>query len=487
MAKGGRCTELPTTRLSWQRANGVIVALALLVFGLLPGCTKSATSRIMPPGFVSCEGVTRTPGWCRSLTVPTDWANPSGPTTALWVNILPATGSPAPDPMFYLEGGPGGAATQAVSWAASTFKQINETHDLVFVDQPGTGRSEYLSCPGLDEGVAAGTLPGAVSSCLANVGTDAQFFTTPAAAQDLDAVRAALGYRKIDLYGVSYGVSLGLAYLRRYSSHVRSAVFDSGSLLDTPLWQEAPLHADQAFDLLVRRCASTPACAQSYNPAADLTTVLAQLRANPDSVATFLSALDDDYLAKSTAVVLLPADLHLAAVSGLPALAHKRQSLLGSQLSQPTPLMPLTVECGDAWAAIDPKAIAQSSTFAPMMVVKSAYLSAICPIWSHDPGVSGTVRTTVPILFLNGTADPTDPPANVAAAKATMPNAVLVSIPGSAHWVLSASWNWGSATPACLLNNIATFVDSGRPANRSSWDACTATIAKLLPRFPAAQ
>jgi len=44
--------------------------------------------------------------------------------------------------MFYLEGGPGGAATQEVSWALSTFKQIDETHDLVFVDQRGTGRSE---------------------------------------------------------------------------------------------------------------------------------------------------------------------------------------------------------------------------------------------------------------------------------------------------------------------------------------------------------
>lgn len=95
MTQSGCCPEQATSWLSWQRANGVIVALALLVLGLLPGCAKSAIARHMPPGFVSCQGVTRTPGWCRSLTVPTDWANPSGPTTALWVNVLPATGSRA--------------------------------------------------------------------------------------------------------------------------------------------------------------------------------------------------------------------------------------------------------------------------------------------------------------------------------------------------------------------------------------------------------
>jgi pimeloyl-ACP methyl ester carboxylesterase len=487
MAKARRRREL-ATRAFLLRTSAMVIALTSLAAGLLSGCSTSAAPGKPPDGFVPCKGVTGTEGFCRSIPVPLDWANPSGLKIAVWVTVLPArTSPPAPDPMFYIEGGPGGAATQEVSWAAASFKQINETHDLVFVDQRGTGNSDYLSCSGLDEGTAAGALRTAVQLCLASFGTAASHFTTAAAAHDLDYVRSALGYKKIDLYGVSYGVSLGLAYLQRYGAHVRSAVFDSGSLLNTPLWQEAPVHAQQAFDLLVRRCDATPACAKVYNPAADLATVLAQLKPGPaGSVATLLSDLDDYYLGKSTAAVLLPADLHLAARSGLSALLHRRKNWFESQLS-PTapPLMPLTVECGDAWAAINPKAIG-NSIFAPMMVARSAYFDTLCPIWPHDPGVSGTVHTSDPILFLNGTADPTDPPANVAAAKATMPNALLVAIPRSAHWVLNASWNWGSTTPACLLSDVATFIDTGRPANRSTWAACTASLVKYVPSFPPA-
>ena len=61
----------------------------------------------------------------------------------------------------------------------------------------------------------------------------------------------------------SYGVTLGLAYLQRYGSHVRTAVLDSGSLLSVPLRQLSSLRYQQAFDRLVRQCAAAPACASS--------------------------------------------------------------------------------------------------------------------------------------------------------------------------------------------------------------------------------
>ena len=483
MARARGHGELPK-RTFHLRAGAFVVALALLAAGLLSGCATSTAPRKPPDGLVPCKAVTGTEGWCGSIPVPVDWANPAGPTIALWVNVLPARTSPAaPDPMFYIEGGPGGASTQEAAWAAQAFKEINQTHDLVFVDQRGTGLSDDLSCPGIDQGTPVRSLRTAAQLCLSAEGTDASHFTTAAAAHDLDYVRRVLGYKKIDLYGVSYGVSLGLAYLQRYGAHVRTAVFDSGSLLTTPLWQEAPLHAEQAFDRLVRRCHETPACAKAYNPAADLATVLAQLKSAGD-VAGLLSDVDDYYLGQSTAAVLLPADLHLAARSGLSALLQKRKSWFAAQApGTASLLMSLTIECGDAWAAINPKAIGHS-TFAPMMAAKSAYFDALCPAWPHDPGVSGAVHTSDPVLFLNGTADPTDPPANVAGATATMPNALLVAVPGSAHWVLNASWNWGSTTPACLLNGVATFVDSGRRASRSTWAACTASLARYVPSFP---
>ena len=86
---------------------------------------------------------------------------------------------------------------------------------------------------------------------------------------------------RCNIYGPSYGVTLGLAYLQRYSSHVRTAVLDSGSLLNVPLYQQGAVHDQQVFDQIASRCAGTPACARSYHPAADLAAILAHLNAHP--------------------------------------------------------------------------------------------------------------------------------------------------------------------------------------------------------------
>ena len=99
----------------------------------------------------------------------------------------------------------------------------------------------------------------------------------------------------------------------------------------------------------------------------------------------------------------------------------------------------------------------------------------LCALWPHDPGVSGVVRSSAPVLFLNGAADPNDPPANVAAAPQTMPNALLVSVPGGAHGVLATG---------CVLPQTIAFIQAGVPARRSAWAACTRTIQPLP--FPAA-
>src|SRR5437879_11476107 len=59
--------------------------------------------------------------------------------------VLPAlVDKPAPDPIFYLQGGPGGAATSvAPTWIMT---QLHRTRDVVLVDQRGTGNSNPLPC-----------------------------------------------------------------------------------------------------------------------------------------------------------------------------------------------------------------------------------------------------------------------------------------------------------------------------------------------------
>ncbi len=146
---------------------------------------------------------------------------------------------------------------------------------------------------------------------------------------DLDQVRKALGYDQINIYGASYGVTMGLAYLQRFSSHVRTAVLDSGSLLNVPVEQLASVHEQQAFDQVASRCAATPACARSYHPAADLAAILARLTAHPAQVTVpgpggqhqtlTITATDGRrhgrrQLTSVQTAVLLPADLHALAL-----------------------------------------------------------------------------------------------------------------------------------------------------------------------------
>jgi pimeloyl-ACP methyl ester carboxylesterase len=421
----------------------------------------------------------------------------------LKVVVLPAGVAHPAGPLFYLAGwdgqgvGYGDAVENGLGWASQAFSGLNRTRDLVFVEQRGTPGSGFQACPAPQPGSALS--PAAVRSwvrrCLASARRDPRHDTTTAAARDLDQVRRALGYNKINLYGVSYGVTMGLAYLQRYSAHVRTAVLDSGSLLNVPLEQLGPANVPRAFGQWARLCAADPACARAYHPAADLATVLAHLKAHPARVTLpastfttsgqqrvtitvpfFLQMLNDEYLSSSLTAVSLPADLHAMARGRWQQVIDRRgytTAILPA--AGPISLQDVTVECSDAWAAVDPAKVRQQtgSVFAPIFTAANAEArQALCASWPHDPGASGTVHTNVPVVFLNGIADPTDPPANVAAATRTMPHALLVPVPGAAHWVLNQTLN-----PGCLLTATTAFIQSGQLASPAPWAACTRTLA----------
>jgi pimeloyl-ACP methyl ester carboxylesterase len=480
--------------LRWWAVLAAVVVLAAAGCGSGSNPGRAAAPRAMfPTSWTPC-----TPqgygGKCRTVWVPQDWAHPHGPQIPLLVAKLPATSAAHPAaPLFYLAGY-GSTAIGDVDWTMQAFGQLNQTMDLVFVAQRGTQYSWPQTCPGLGATNPA-ALRTAARRCLASVNRSPRHDTTAAAARDLEQVRKALGYNKINLYGGSYGVSMGLAYLQRYGAHVRTAVFYSGSLLNVPLWQLTPVHAQQAFDQLARRCAAASGCARFYHPAADLATLARRLRAHPAratiwgpngqpqtvtiTLTAFLNAIIDEYLASPDTAVLLPEDLHAFAHGQWATVINKR-GFVSALSSASTQLQEITLRCSDAWAAMNPAAIAQQarlSLFTPALAATAAWQQQLCAIWPHDPGVSGIVRSNVPVVFVNGTADPADPPANVAAAPATMPNALLVSIPGGSHDV---------AATGCIPALSTAFILAGKPANRARWTACARTMGHYYPPFPPA-
>ena len=147
------------------------------------------------------------------------------------VAVVPATvkSQRRTDPVFYVTGGPGGVATEDVPGIASAWSDVNGHRDIVFVDQRGVGKSNPLSCAITTQGLSVADL---VAACLGQVNGDVAHYRTTDAMDDLDAVRQALGYDKVDIYGGSYGATTVQVYLRRHPENVRTAVLDGVTLLD---------------------------------------------------------------------------------------------------------------------------------------------------------------------------------------------------------------------------------------------------------------
>jgi pimeloyl-ACP methyl ester carboxylesterase len=172
---------------------------------------------------------------CGSVTVPENRALPDGTQISLRVAVLPATDKAhrRPDPLFFVTGGPGGVDYDEVPSVAGAFAAENAHRDIVFVDQRGVGGSNPLACAISTQTADLGAL---VRDCLGQVTADVTHYRTIDAVDDLEAVRRALGYGAIDVYGGSYGATLAQVYLRRYPASIRTLVLDGATLLDVPVF-----------------------------------------------------------------------------------------------------------------------------------------------------------------------------------------------------------------------------------------------------------
>jgi pimeloyl-ACP methyl ester carboxylesterase len=468
------------------------VAALVATAALAPaGCSRDEGRIALGSCGPSAEGPGH-PERCGTFQVPLDWAHPGGEQMTLRVLVVPAQGSaPAPDPLVYLAGF-GGSAIENAQWPYDHLQTVGRDHDLVFVEQRGTG-SGAETCDLPQPGAAAddATFRDAVAACLAHLKRDPRHDTTTSAVADLDRARQRLGYDTIDLYGGSYGVSMGLAYLQAHPEHVRTAVLESGSLLDVRLWQLVPVAAQHAFDELVARCAADARCGPAYDPARDLRTLVDRLATAPVTVdldagrtttidvGGFLSGVIDGYLSRPETAVLLPGDL-AAFVRGEWAAVLTKRGLVPqdrpSSTSAPVQAQQLTLRCSDEWAQIDAAAVAAqaSSSFSAMTAADADWQRRLCALWPHDEGVAGPVRTDVPVLFVNGTADPADPPSNVATAAATMPNATFLTVPGGGHGVIDG----------CLIPLVEQFVQTATAPTTAAWQQCLGTMT--APAVPAA-
>ncbi len=203
------------------------------------------------------------------LVVPENRDQPGGRTIALRVIVIPALTNGVKDaPLFDLAGGPGMAASSAASWYAQDSTGYRATRDVVLVDQRGTGESNPLRCPELERASKLDEMypPDAVKRCRDELEkiADLTQYTTMAAVRDLEAVRLAMGYEKIDLIGLSYGTIVAQTYMREYPQNVRCAVL-TGTV---PIDEKLPLHharaSEEVMQKLIDDCERDPLCGDAF-------------------------------------------------------------------------------------------------------------------------------------------------------------------------------------------------------------------------------
>lgn len=227
-------------------------------------------------------------GLCGTVSV---WENRElkrGRRLALKVMVLPASEGGATDAFFPLAGGPGGSAIEQYPNTGYT-NAIRKERDVVLVDQRGVGGSGPMNCDlrdvknvqqELGEEIPADRLR-ACHKQLEQT-TDLTQYTTSIFADDLDEVRAALGYEKIDVFGGSYGTRAALIYLRRHGNHVRTIGLE-GVVSPGYRMPLAFSHALQSsIDQIIERCAADATCRQSYpNLRKEFDTLLVRLDKEP--------------------------------------------------------------------------------------------------------------------------------------------------------------------------------------------------------------
>lgn len=408
--------------------------------------------------------------------------DPSSPLLDLSVAVVPALSlDPEPDPLVPIAGGPGGASTEFyVGWSRA-FEKIRRNRDIVLMDQRGTGKSARLDCEFGDE-----VIEGQLSSeetieltqrCLDALPYDPRYFTTSVAVRDLEALRIALGYDELNLYGSSYGTRVAQHYLRRYPQSTRSAILDGVAPPQIGLGPAIATEAQKALDNIFSRCAESAPCKRRFpGLAAAFAELQRQLTAEPRAVSlpdpltgemdTFtFGALEMAGALRllsynPATIALMPLLIDQALEGNYQPLAAQFVMVAESMSDQLALGMHNAVICTEDAPYFDGESISDDELeltyIGPVMVDA---LRDICSVWPAgviDEEFKEPVTTETPVLLLSGEADPVTPPHFAELALVDMDNARHITGKNQGH---------GLAIQGCMPDITAKFVETASVAD----------------------
>ena len=447
------------------------------------GAARAASITLEPCEVPGASEGAKEAARCGTYEVFENRAARSGRKIRLKVVVFPATRpDKAPDPLFYIPGGPGSSATEDAPFVAQGFAKIRERRDLVFVDQRGTGGSNPLNCDLFDPADLASHLGHyfpleAVRRCRERLepGADLTLYTTPVAMDDLDEVRAALGYGRINIIGGSYGTRAAQVYLKRHPKHARAVVLHGVSPTNQFLPRDFPQHTERALNGVLDECAADAACRVAFpDLRAEMKAVLERLLRGPVEVtvkhpqtgeATRVKLSRDlaaeairYMLYQSGAASRIPLFVHLAAQGDFAPLAEAAIFYRRQIVASGSNGMYLSVTCAEDLPWIGPGEGERNAAGTLLGDYRLRQQREACSLWPRaelPKDYAEPTRSDVPVLILTGQWDPVTPPAYGDAVARHLPNSLHVVVPHGGHGF------GGLEGLGCIQNLVADFVDRG--------------------------
>ena len=476
----------------------ILVALIAAVFGSVAARSDGAAMDV-PCWFDIPDGEAAD---CYRVMVPVRYDDETAGTMSLPVAVLKARNAiPEPDPVVLIQGGPGASffytdypadGTSTYWWKMTA--PVRQNRDILIYDQRGVGLAEpNLNCFEADEKAGSAEAPPGIETeffdreqdeirrCydrLVADGIDLAAFSTPASADDLALMVRALGYKRVNLWGMSYGTRVGLVTLRRHPDLVRAAVLDGVYPPHIRADESTPWATHRVFARVFDDCARDPWCARAYGDVGEkFVELLESMNEDPQAIAV---GSDDRWPDGSR--VLLDGDLlifHMydalyfgEAIPYVPALVSKA---VGGDLDELGwfywyPFIAdwsldegafLSVTCREEQPRIRPDVLAEGGDLYGVYGSAGAMIatSDICDDWPVPPLAPDEwepVKSDVPVL-LSGAYDPVTPPDWAADTANYLPN--------SRHFEFLGAGHVPSGADTCAARYVAAFFDDPDPAS----------------------
>ena len=419
-----------------------------------------------------------------------------------------------PDPVILLAGGPGERVVNQTLTLGSALSTLHPKRDLIIFDQRGVGESDpALECPEFVDGLievldepdpnaANVAIYDAFMACrdrLIGEGHNLAAYTTAQSAADVDSIRRALGYERINLYGGSYGSLLAQATMRDYPDHIRSVAFNSTLPLEASIFVDASTTTANAILRLVEACDADPACNEAFP---DLKTVLFEVidqlnsepvpvtLTNPSDGASYPALLTGEavranlvtFLYISQIIPVLPQatyDVYNGDYDLMTQLSSTRLALI-DRISRG---MMTSVICNADLVGRTPTDLLEIMAQLPPQLVSSADPEFIiehgmfgtCAEWPVPDAAASAkepLYSNIPTLVLEGEFDPVTPPEYGELVAGYLENGYYFEFPGIGHDVLST---------ACAREIAGAFIDDPSMAPDATCIAEMPAIAFDVP------